>query len=187
MTSRPSKANHRYPNMRGAPRTREVVTEKPCARCGVTKLVAEFNVNRSHRDGRASWCKSCNAENLREWSLKNESRKRRLTFASHLRKSYGIDLSAYDQMLAAQGGVCAICAEPCRVKARLSVDHCHSSGQVRGLLCDDCNNALGRLKDRPSNLTASLLYLAKNGVTLSVEERDAFISAYPTPLSTPKE
>lgn len=145
--------------MRGAPPQIEKPTEKRCPRCDCVKPVTEFNINRKHKDGLASWCKSCNAENLREWAKKNATHKGRLSHASHLRRAYGIDMDDYDRMLEAQGGVCAICAGQCRIKTRLAVDHCHTTNRIRGLLCDDCNNGVGRFKDNPELLRAAAAYL----------------------------
>lgn len=71
---------------------------------------------------------------------------------------YGLTQQQYDNMLASQGGVCAIClAEP--VDRPLSVDHCHSTGVVRGLLCHGCNVGLGYYRDAPDLLRAAACYL----------------------------
>jgi hypothetical protein len=60
-------------------------------------------------------------------------------------KKYGLGAADYRRMLAAQGGVCAICRR--KAKRWLCVDHCHETQQVRGLLCDKCNTALGLFDD----------------------------------------
>lgn len=57
-----------------------------------------------------------------------------------------------------QNGVCAICLKPPTVKA-LCVDHSHDTGTVRGLLCDKCNQGLGRFDDDPTMLEAAIQYL----------------------------
>lgn len=57
-----------------------------------------------------------------------------------------------------QSGKCLICNE---IPKRLVVDHCHTSGKVRGLLCDHCNTGLGRFKDSPELLMAAIRYLKK--------------------------
>lgn len=62
-----------------------------------------------------------------------------------LRSKYGITVERYDEMIEAQGGVCAICHRG----ARLVVDHNHDTGEVRGLLCHGCNSALGMLRESP--------------------------------------
>lgn len=65
----------------------------------------------------------------------------------------------YVAMFEAQGGVCAVCKEPCRSGRALAVDHDHASGRVRGLLCAGCNGALGLLLDDPRRAEAAVAYL----------------------------
>lgn len=78
----------------------------------------------------------------------------------NLRK-YGITPADYDAMLAAQGGVCAVCRrdDRDRLNRRLHVDHDHATGRVRGLLCARCNNAIGHAGEDPERLRALALYL----------------------------
>jgi len=76
-----------------------------------------------------------------------------------LRHRYGITLEAYEQMLEAQGGVCAVCEQLPEQGRRLSVDHDHSSGAIRGLLCHLCNSGLGHLKDDLATVERLVLYL----------------------------
>lgn len=77
-------------------------------------------------------------------------------------KRYGMTPSGYEAMLVAQNHSCAICAAPQysgASKRRLSVDHCHDSGEVRGLLCGPCNAAIGLMKDDPKRLLSAVSYL----------------------------
>jgi len=67
----------------------------------------------------------------------------------------------YKEMLSGQGDVCAVCKGKCPTGKRLAVDHDHSTGQVRGLLCSRCNTALGLLRDSPANIGSLLDYLMK--------------------------
>jgi hypothetical protein len=82
-----------------------------------------------------------------------------------LRSKYGITLEQYNIMLENQGGVCAICGDPPTIihagekVSPLSVDHCHKTGKVRGLLCHPCNMALGLFKDNKDRLRAAAAYL----------------------------
>lgn len=84
-----------------------------------------------------------------------------------LKRSYGISREEYNVMLAAQNHVCAICGEAEQAKSNgpniraLSVDHCHNSGRIRGLLCGSCNSALGFLKDDPDRVRAAFLYVSR--------------------------
>lgn len=83
---------------------------------------------------------------------------------------YGITGEEYDAMEREQDGKCAICKQPERrygshgkVK-RLAVDHCHETGKVRGLLCADCNTAIGLLGDNPERVEAARAYLVGKSV-----------------------
>jgi hypothetical protein len=78
--------------------------------------------------------------------------------ADQLDRLYGMSLADYHALLARQGGACAICGE--RPQKVLSVDHCHSTGTIRGLLCRTCNTGLGCLKDDQVSLLVAFAYLA---------------------------
>lgn len=80
-----------------------------------------------------------------------------------LRDKYGITVEDYDRMMVEQDGKCAICerTEPTGRWKRLAVDHCHKTGQVRGLLCDKCNRGMGLLEDRIDLLTNAVKYLER--------------------------
>lgn len=82
---------------------------------------------------------------------------------------YGMSEKDYDELLKNQNYVCAICKEPettidgqTQETKVLSVDHCHSSNKVRGLLCNNCNQGLGKFKDNISKLQLAIDYLKKN-------------------------
>jgi hypothetical protein len=78
----------------------------------------------------------------------------------NLRKTYGLEPGDFERMLAAQGGVCAICGtDTPKGKGNFHVDHCHSTGAVRGLLCHDCNTGLGKFKDDTAQLQKAISYL----------------------------
>ena len=66
-----------------------------------------------------------------------------------LKRQYGISPADYDALLAKQDGVCATCGKPS--EETLCVDHCHETGTIRGLLCRQCNFALGCFKDEPGH------------------------------------
>jgi hypothetical protein len=84
--------------------------------------------------------------------------------SSKLKSSYGIALEQYEELERMQGGCCAICGrkEP-QVRngkpVRWRVDHDHSKKQVRGLLCTNCNQGIGRFKDDPALLLRAASYL----------------------------
>jgi hypothetical protein len=84
---------------------------------------------------------------------------RRKARSKSYRERYGITVEQYEAMLAAQGGVCAICGK-LNGNSRLYVDHCHRDGGVRGLLCARCNSWLGRY-EQPGFLERADAYLAR--------------------------
>jgi len=76
------------------------------------------------------------------------------------KKTYGISLEDYNQMFQEQEGSCAICGtHQVDLKKRLAVDHCHSSGRVRKLLCQKCNHGIGLFNDDPDLLQKAARYL----------------------------
>ena len=103
----------------------------------------------------------------REWDRQAVSNKRRYAAKgpderrAMMMKRYGLTVDDYNQRLIDQGGVCAICSSPPGDKY-LHVDHCHSSGMVRGLLCMSCNSALGHARDDTSRLRAMIAYLQRS-------------------------
>jgi hypothetical protein len=98
-------------------------------------------------------CVDCTAEKARLWELEN-GRER------HYRRHYGIGLDDYLAMEVAQGGCCAICDS----HGRLNIDHCHASGEIRGLLCHNCNLAIGHMGDDSLRLRRAADYLEANEV-----------------------
>ncbi len=76
-----------------------------------------------------------------------------------LEAKYGITRGDYELLLESQGGMCAICGLPPRDNRLLDVDHCHFTSNVRGLLCNDCNNMLARAYDDPNRLASGIRYL----------------------------
>ena len=74
---------------------------------------------------------------------------------------YGITIDEYNLLYKKQNRGCAICSVPTGSNdKRLSVDHNHQTGEVRGLLCDDCNIGLGKFKDNPNLLAKAINYLS---------------------------
>ncbi len=78
----------------------------------------------------------------------------------HLKSMYGLSMEEYNKMFDNQNGCCWICSTHQQdLKHRLFVDHCHDTGQVRGLLCRSCNTGLGNFNDDPSLLKIATEYL----------------------------
>lgn len=82
-------------------------------------------------------------------------------FNRYLERTYDITHKDYQLLSEEQSGTCAICKKECVSGRRLAVDHCHTTGKVRGLLCCKCNRGLGNLDDDLDKLRAAVLYLEK--------------------------
>lgn len=162
---------------------------KTCRKCGKEKPIDEFYRMAEMRDGHRSECKRCNLdakaarhrsnpeparERVRQWAKDNpervaarqaeyraNGRKAAIDRRYQLKRKYGITPEQYDALLAEQSGVCGICGRPPRDDIALHVDHDHTTGRIRGLLCFRCNNALGDFEDDHDRLGAALHYLGR--------------------------
>jgi len=77
-----------------------------------------------------------------------------------IRKQYGISMKQFTELLAAQGGGCALCEKPMEsIRRRMNIDHCHETNEVRGILCSGCNTGLGHLGDNIDGLLRAVAYL----------------------------
>jgi 5-methylcytosine-specific restriction endonuclease McrA len=115
-------------------------------------------------EGKRSWEKR-NPERAKEiqrrYDAKYPGKRTEAARRAVLMRDFGITLEEYEAMDAAQNGVCAICRRKCKSGRRLAVDHCHKTSKVRGLLCMNCNNAIGRMGDDPLLLRAAASYLER--------------------------
>jgi hypothetical protein len=104
---------------------------------------------RSDRTSLRSKCKDC----AKQWHREHK-----------LLTKYGLDRGDYDQMLAEQDGRCAICRALPKSSRNglLHVDHCHQTGEVRGLLCFSCNTGLGAFQDSEERLVIAAEYLRRS-------------------------
>lgn len=107
-------------------------------------------------------------EGRREYAKSHRKSKPHAMRGYALKRDYGISLAEYMEMHDAQGGLCAICQQPETLlkkgqPAMLAVDHCHTGGNVRGLLCMACNLMLGYAKDDISALERAIAYLREHG------------------------
>lgn len=130
-----------------------VESSKICFKCKKLKAFQEFWKHGKRK--LQSRCKVCIREDMRDYR-KNFPEQH----AANCRKSrYGISRKDYEILMKQQKDVCAICKRKDRHKKFLSVDHCHKTGKIRGLLCSSCNVGIGRLEDSTKLLKAALRYL----------------------------
>lgn len=101
-----------------------------------------------------------NAEYKRRYYVANKDKMNAARVQARRKSKYGVSPEQFDAMLAAQKEACAICGtkEP-KGRGAFNVDHCHTSGVVRGLLCQPCNTALGLFRDDTVLLSRASTYL----------------------------
>lgn len=122
-----------------------------CSDCGGILHTSEFVVDQSRNSRLPGHCLMCKGRRAKDKDYGHTSTVKR----------YGMTTDDYARMLDAQGGGCAICANPPRDR-RLAIDHCHTTGKVRGLLCGPCNVSLGQFGDSPRTLLEAAKYLLKH-------------------------
>src|SRR5882762_5639324 len=134
---------------------------KTCLKCKTLKPLTDFQRHTHTRDRLRHECRGCTAT----YQKSKRTDYRGAALRRHaLKKNFGITPAQYDQMFAEQKGRCAICKvdkSGTEHSAFLCVDHDHETGDVRGLLCHQCNTGIGMLKDDPSLLRRAVKYLLK--------------------------
>ena len=154
---------------------------KTCKKCGKTKEVSEFYDHKTTKDGKSSTCKKCQRAKNDEWKKLNKEKvyeaqkrwasahKEKIKYyrvKSALKQRYGVTVKWYEDKLKEQKGVCAICScssSDLRGKDDMfCVDHCHTTGQPRALLCHKCNTGIGMLKDNPILVARAWTYLQQH-------------------------
>lgn len=151
---------------------------KTCTKCKRTLPLSQFFADKRTKSGKMASCKSCKQELTRKWWLgKKQSGYHKARYQKikvgererHLVKKYGVDLARYQEMYSQQDGKCAICG---RTQERsFDVDHDHSTGEVRGLLCTSCNKMIGHAGDNPERLMAAAEYLSSRRSQRSSSKR----------------
>ncbi len=136
-------------------------TTRTCKTC---KKVANKTLFRAYQRCRTAECRECydlRMAERRKTSAPTDDR----AWAAAIKHFYGLTPEKFQEMSDAQGGACAICQEPETSHSpngyvrRLSIDHCHKTGKVRGLLCAKCNSGLGSFRDIPDLMRVAIDYL----------------------------
>lgn len=169
---------------------------KICIKCKVAKEATDKLYYRLPSGRLRGMCRNCESVKYKDWYITNKERhlltsrkwqkknpkkvtlylrKYREThpkqyFQYALKGRYGLSLDEYWKMSKLQGGKCAICQNgenSNKSKKLLSVDHCHKTNKVRGLLCDRCNLGLGLLGDSSEIIAKALKYMRKYARNIS--------------------
>lgn len=149
---------------------------KFCSSCKTWKSRAEFNKDSKSPDGKSYKCRSCRKKYRRDAEVKartavynkryakqNPELMKRKDRKNMLKRFWNMSLEEYDSMLLKQNGTCAFCEKTeSNPHKRLCIDHCHTTGKIRGLLCDNHNRAMGLFKDSIEDLEKAIEYLKKH-------------------------
>lgn len=150
---------------------------RKCSHCKQYKQKKDFYSNVRSADKLCSRCKACDKKTATEWWKNNPERKKisRKKWADknpekvrksirkiYLRKKFGITTEQYEEMVVKQNFTCLICKKhQSELEKSLSIDHCHKTGIIRGLLCNACNRGIGNLGDDLETLKNAVKYLEK--------------------------
>ncbi len=156
---------------------------KQCNSCGESKPLSEYYNHRKGRDGKYSFCRECACAKSKDSYRQDRAGALKRARTHCLKMRYGISDEQYAEMERKQNGCCAICGGlPIIGRSRryLDVDHCHETGEVRGLLCHPCNTGLGGFRDNPDRMRKAIEYLecSKQGLSQS---------CYGTPVEPSKD
>ena len=139
---------------------------KKCTKCKKWNDISDFRTNVGRKYNLRSECKNCSKNYDKERYQNNSERFKE----EYLRRKYNLSRGDYEEIYKSQKGVCDICKKIIlsifdekydRHKNGAFVDHNHETGKIRGLLCNDCNNGLGRFYDLPDILKNAIIYLEK--------------------------
>jgi hypothetical protein len=132
---------------------------KKCVKCNNDLSLKNFYFKLNQKTGTTYYHSKCiKCYNIYDYNIDKNLK---------LKKAYGITLDQYNDMLSKQDGKCMICQSDNngfynnKPKA-FAVDHCHTTGKIRGLLCGDCNAGIGLLKDNIDLLNNAIKYLNKS-------------------------
>lgn len=139
---------------------------KTCTKCRQEKEVVEFYLDgQGYTNGK---CKACSLAYAKSYSQKHPGIQKTASRKHHLQATYGITSKEYENLLESQGRCCAICRKTSpystALHKNLLVDHDHTTGKIRGLLCHSCNTLLARAKDSVDLLNQAAKYLVRGGV-----------------------
>lgn len=134
---------------------------KVCSRCRHLKDADQFGKNKAKFDGLDGYCKKCSRAIVRKAYEHNPKQN---IHRCRLRRTHCTQ-ETLDKLREDQQGLCAVCGNPETKRSMsggirdLSIDHCHETKTVRGLLCMKCNLAIGHMNDDPELLRKAANYL----------------------------
>jgi len=134
---------------------------KKCTKCGEQKPLSEFYKTKLKKDGFQSCCKICADIANKKTKEKDPQKYAEMRRKNKLKKKYNLTLENFNVLKIKQKSSCAICKNKLKIGNGTHVDHCHKTGDVRGLLCNSCNRGIGYLQDSIEILKSAVNYLKK--------------------------
>jgi hypothetical protein len=122
-----------------------------------------YRARREQHQAKRREYREANREAIRAKSRAHYARNKERMLVYKIAAKYGIHPAQHAAMISGQRGACAICGKPCNSRSRLSVDHDHVTGFVRGMLCNGCNIGLGKFRDDPERLRKAAAYIEAGG------------------------
>ena len=135
---------------------------KKCSSCKLDLPETAFKKYKRGSQGLQAYCRSCNRNAVMRHRQANPGYEKR----RYLIREWGMTEGDYEAMLQQQGGCCLICGSLPKKGSRLHIDHNHQTGYIRGLLCYNCNDGLGRFRDSPELLHKAIAYLGRTSYGL---------------------
>ncbi len=143
-------------------------TSKICSRCNVIKELSEFQKNKQSKDGLKSVCKDCirvynhnkylqnknnpkRKESRKRWRDNNKEKIATINKFRRIKKTYGITKEEYYDLIESQDNTCPICNLSLNGDSQIDVDHCHKTGNVRGILHNVCNRFVSCIEEDSSS------------------------------------
>lgn len=142
---------------------------KKCCTCKKGKPLSDFHADSTSKDKKAHRCKECACF----WSrfhharrMKEEPEYKKQKRAAYIKNQHGISLQEYENRVAQQKYACAICGVKLSTDGHNThLDHCHKTGNLRAILCTNCNRGLGHFQDSPDLLEIAAKYLRAHNRT----------------------
>jgi hypothetical protein len=155
---------------------------KKCQKCEADKELKFFSKDKRSPDGKMRRCKQCMSSDYKKWYKDNPEKiavlrekdkeyrkeyysdpKRREQYRIwYIIREYNLSEEDYLKLLEKQNNKCKICNKPEKSGRNLAIDHCHKTNKIRGLLCNQCNRALGYLKEDINLFEAAIKYLKEH-------------------------
>jgi len=149
---------------------------KKCSKCGEVKSLRYFAKKKEAPSGRRSACRDCVAVYAK--NLYNTSPGYRMScYESRILRMYGLTWDMHTELMLRAKGHCDSCGEPFTgEKGAVHIDHCHTTHDVRGLLCSSCNTSAGSLGDCPDKIFSLIKYIMETRYNPFLKSEDLHLS-----------